>query len=88
MLEIERGRHTRPVTPVVNRRCPECKVIENEPHFVLKCTINQDERLVQSDKVRYMDSYFNALHPENKFVYLMNTKNERIMKWFSKFVYS
>ena len=33
MLEIERGRHTRPVTPVENRRCPVCNVIENELHF-------------------------------------------------------
>ena len=75
MLEIERGRHTRPVTPVENRRCPECNVIENELHFVLECTINQDERLELFDKIRNMDSYFSALHPVNKFVYLMNTKN-------------
>ena len=43
MLEIERRRHTRPVTPVENRRCPECNVLENELHFLLECTINQDE---------------------------------------------
>ena len=75
MLEIERGRHTRPITPVENIRCPEWNVIENE-------------RLELFDKIRNMDSYFSALHPEDKFVYLMNTKNERTMKWFSKFVYS
>ena len=88
MDEMERSRHTRPVTPVENRRCPECNVIENELHFLLECTINQDERLELFDKIRNMDSYFSALHSENEFVYLMNTKNERIMKWFSKFVYS
>ena len=60
MLEIERGRHTRPVTPVENRRFPGCNVIENELHFLLECTINQDERLELVDKIRNMDSYFSA----------------------------
>ena len=88
MLEIERGRHTRPITPVKNRRCPKCNVIENEIHFVLECTINQTERLKLFDKILSIDSYCINLLPENKFVYLMNTENERIMKWFAKFVYS
>ena len=88
MLEIERGRHTRPITPVENRRCPKCNVIENEIHFVLECTINQNERLELFDKIRSIDSCYIDLPPENKFVYLMNSENVRIMKWFAKFVYS
>ena len=86
MLEIERGRHTRPITPVENRRCPKCNVIENEIHFVLECTINQNEKLELFDKIRSTDSCYIDLPPENKFVYLMNTENVRIMKWFAKFV--
>ena len=88
MLEIERGRHTRPITPVENRICPKCNVIENEIHFVLECTINQNERLELFDKIRSIDSCNIDLPPENKFVYLMNSENVRIMKWFAKFVYS
>ena len=88
MLEIERGRHTRPITPVEKRRCPKCNVIENEIHFVLECTINQNERLELFDKIRTIDSCYIDLPPENKFVYLMNSENVRIMKWFAKFVYS
>ena len=64
MLEIERGRHTRPITPVENRRCPKCNVIENEIHFVLECTINQKERLELFDKMRSIDSYYIDLPPE------------------------
>ena len=45
MLELERCQHIRPVTPIENRHSPDCKVIENEFHFLLECTINQDERL-------------------------------------------
>ena len=88
MLEIERGRHTRPITPVENRRGPKCNVIENQIHFVLECTIKQKERLELFDKIRSIDSYYIDLPPENKFVYLMNTEIARIMKWFAKFVYS
>ena len=87
MLEIERGRPTRPITPVENRRCPKCNVIENEIHCVLECTINQKERLELFDKIWSIDSYCIDLLPENKFVYLMNTENVTIMKWFAKFVY-
>ena len=88
MLEIERGRHTRPITPVENRRCPKCNVIENEIHFALECTIYQNERLELFDKIRSIDSWYIDLPPENKFVYLMNSENVRIMKWFAKFVNS
>ena len=87
MLEIERGQHTRPITPVENR-CPRCNVIENELHFVLECTINKKEMLELFDKIRSIDSYYIDLPPENKFVYIMNTENVRIMKWFAQFVYS
>ena len=85
MLEIERGRHTRPITPVENRRCPKCNVIKNEIHIVLVCTINQKERLELFDKIRSINSYFIDLLTENEFVYLMHTENEIIMKLFSKF---
>ena len=88
MLEIERGRSTQPVSPIEKRHCSECNVIEIEIHFVMECTINQNEMLVSSDKIRSMDSYFNDLLPENKFIYWMNTEKERNMKCFAKFVYA
>ena len=43
-LAIEKGRYTRPKTPVNQRVCLKCKVLENEFHFVLKCLINVTER--------------------------------------------
>ena len=36
ILEIERGRHTRPITPLENRLCSSCKVVETEIHFLLE----------------------------------------------------
>ena len=34
-LEVERGRHTKPKTPLEERLCPNCHVLEDEQHFVM-----------------------------------------------------
>ena len=39
LLEIERGRHTKPKTPRNNRLCLNCKTIEDERHFVMECPL-------------------------------------------------
>ena len=39
----------------------QMNTIENEFQFLLECTINHDERLWLSDKMRGMDSYSNHL---------------------------
>ena len=87
MLEIERGRHTRPVAPLENRLCPTCKVVESEIHFLLDCPSYEpfrEELLKKNDSV---DLYFKQLLPINKFLYLTSTSNEHILKWFGKFIY-
>ena len=37
-LETEKGRHCKPVTPVDQRLCQICKVVEDEEHFLMYCT--------------------------------------------------
>ena len=44
ILEIERGRHTNPKTPVAERLCYICHEIEDEKHFLIHCSINARER--------------------------------------------
>ena len=44
ILHIERGRYTKPRTPVHERLCPLCNCVEDELHFVTACTINRTER--------------------------------------------
>ena len=44
MLEIERGRHTSPQTPAAEGKCPICKEIADEKHFVMECQINKSEK--------------------------------------------
>ena len=87
MLEIERGRHTRPVTPLENRLCPTCKVVECEIQFLL---VLSQLRTFQRGAIKKNDSvdlYFKQLLPINRFLYLTSTSNEQILKWFGKFIY-
>ncbi len=43
-LKIETGRHTRPKTPVENRVCQHCNILEDELNFLLMC--NQTSKYV------------------------------------------
>ena len=36
-LGIIRGRYTRPITPVQDRLCPSCSVLDDEAHLILHC---------------------------------------------------
>ena len=62
-LEIERGRYTRPKTPVENRLCTLCKVVENEMHFLLNCSSNKVERDALFEKIQVIYSNFTNLPP-------------------------
>ena len=44
VLEIERGRYSKPMVPSHFRMCKKCYVVENEKHFVTKSVININER--------------------------------------------
>ena len=57
-LKIERGRHTNSKTPVADRVCVHCKVIEDEKHFLLKCDINAFERQCFYEQISVLMSLF------------------------------
>ena len=57
ILEIERGQHTRPITPLENRLCPSCKAVETEIHFLLECPLYECYRRELSNKVPSAESY-------------------------------
>ena len=42
-LDIETGRWTRPhKTPLENRKCKQCNILEDEFHFVLECVLYKE----------------------------------------------
>ena len=73
-LEIERGRHTKPVTPVVERLCIVRGVVDDELHFVTSCKKHTTER---ERLYSYVDS-----HVPN-FCDLNNAENVYI-SWLTK----
>ena len=57
-LENERGRYTRPITPIEKRICHLCKVVEDEFLFMLQCYIYTVERDDLFKKIQPVDPLF------------------------------
>ena len=86
-LEVERGRYTIPVTPIINRLCHRCGVIEDELHFLLNCRLYDADRHTLFDKILGIHPNFTSLADPNKFVFLLSNKEARILTWVGKFIY-
>ena len=85
--EIERGRNQNPNVPRDLRLCFTCKVVEDENHFVTKCSINQAERRHLYSKISCKAPHFSTLSDNEKFVYLLTNNDPQILTWFGKFVH-
>ena len=86
ILAIERGRYTRPKTPVSDRLCDVCMDIEDEQHFVMRCTDNNTIRQDLFNKITNADPTFESLDDDSKFVYLFSNNDAQILTWFGKFL--
>ena len=87
ILEIERCRHTNPKTPVADRKCLFCGVIEDEKHFLLNCCVNVTEREYFFHKISHIHDRFMGLNDEEKFLYMLTNRNPQCLTWFGEFVY-
>ena len=81
-LRIEFGRWTRPrSTPINERICSMCNVLEDEFHFIFECPLYFHLR------VKYIKKYY-WKHPSMmKLIELCKTDNVIEIKNFSKYVY-
>ena len=86
-LNIERGRYTRPKTPVEMRLCEVCSVVEDEKHFVTDCQENSLERCTLYSLIHSYSPGFDSLLDYDKFYFLMNNDDPKILKWFGIFLY-
>ena len=83
-----RGRYTRPKTPIQERLCKSCGVIEDEAHFRLSCHINQSLRAELMKNIESIYPEFNNMI-ENEQIYLIfNNEDRRILTWFGKFLHN
>ena len=86
-LEIERGRYTRPKTPVHARLCHECKEIDDEIHFLIHCKLNNTERTKLFEKVSYSIPVFATLNSMDKFICLLRSSDAAVLKSLGKFIH-
>ena len=87
ILHIEKGRYTRPRTPLHERLCYSCNCVEDELHFVIACSLNRTERIVLYDKVARKFPEFDQLADVEKFVFLFTFKDAQMLTWLGKFLY-
>ena len=90
-LEKERGRHTRPKTPVANRICRRCQTIQvdDEIHFLLQCRPNMfelDRKALLSETVKNITN-FNTQCDTEQFKSIMSSKNHAIINALAKYTY-
>ena len=86
-LGIELGRHAKPrPIPLAERTCTYCpnEIVDDEFHFILKCSKNQSERNILFSKI---SNLHNTLSEEDLFIYLLSTNNEYHIRAFGKFLY-
>ena len=87
LLEIERGRHTVPITPIDKRICSYCSVIETEFHFVTECLLFNDERQVLFSNISNKFPEFSQLDNVCKFKLMLTFPDEELLSLVGKFVF-
>lgn len=87
-LEIERGRHCKPIRPIEDRICNKCEIVEDEDHFLLACLNNVNERNALFEKISSVDPEFIHMSRKGKFIYMMTNGNRQIMTWVGKYIFN
>ncbi len=81
-LAIESGRWSRPNrTPLENRLCIVCMILEDEYHFVLECPLYADLRKT------YIRRYFWNRPSMFKFIELVTSENNIVCRRLAMFVH-
>ena len=86
-LRIETGRHTVPITPLLNRICQHCSSLEidDEIHMLLRCEFHVDERLQLFSE---LPAEFMCVDQDNLFKKLLNNSNESVIRSIGKYVHT
>ena len=76
----------RPKTPVSDRFCISCKIVEDETHFLISCPIYHEERHTLITQVSYPQ--FLDMDEQHAFLFLITNEEPNISTWAGKFMYS
>lgn len=73
-LHIESGRWTKPIrTPINERTCQICNLLEDEFHFIIECPLYSELR------TKYISSRYTNRPNMFKFLELINSENKTII---------
>ena len=89
-LEIERGRHTRPKTPVASRICRQCQTnqVDDKFYFLMQCNLFElDRKALLSEAEKYITN-FNTLSETEQFTSIMRRKKHTIINALAKYTYA
>ena len=87
LLEIERGRHTEPITPIERRICSYCSVVETEFHFVTECLFHDTDRQILFSSISNRFPEFSQLDNVCKFKFMLTFPDEELLSSVGKFVF-
>ena len=87
ILNVEKGRYTRPRTPLDERLCNMCNCVDDELHFITACAVNVNERRALYDKLTDKFPEFEHLCDLEKFVFLFTFDDTQMLSWLGKFLY-
>ena len=87
-LRIESGRYTRPVTPILERKCRFCKSdsIDDEEHFILFCNIFKIKRQCFLSRLNVLNPKFELMSCEDRLKFILCPPTIDIAKCVSKFL--
>jgi hypothetical protein len=85
-LEIECGRYTTPTTKIDDRLCKQCKIVEDECHFLISCHMYSSERQKFFNTIQSIIPNFLNFDVHTKFILLMTSENPKLLRLTSKFV--
>ena len=88
-LQIERGRYTRPKTPVDDRKCRFCQnnAIEDEIHFLLICNKYNNIRSDMLNTVNNFVTGLSNLDSQTKFVTLLTNDQSEVLHAVGKYLW-
>ena len=88
-LGIETGRHTKPPKPQEQRLCLYCRngCVDDEIHFLKKCDIHTETRQRFIGNIKSHTDGYEDLPANGKFVTVMRSSSEAVVKELAKFVY-
>ena len=79
-FEIEMGRWHKP-NKIIKSECQHCNVLEDEFHFILKCTVYYEIRS------QLLSKYYWKRPNMHKFIELFRSENKKIVNNLAIFIY-